>query len=107
MQTKIKLRKLSFIKLIIVAIMLIGFTSCGESWDRAVKDIKSDYGGGLHRKVTVYDYNGNAIQSWEGYFDTQMGDSSGQPFVKFDIPNSNGRKIRVMIQGGIIINEEI
>ena len=96
-----------FIKFISIIVLIIITTSCGESWDRAVKYIKSDYGGGLHRKVTVYDYNGNSIQSWEGYFDTQMGDSSGQPFVKFDIPNSDGRKIRVMIQGGIIINEEI
>ena len=93
-------------KFIIVAIMLIGFTSC-ESFDRKIKDLKSDYCGGLHRKVTVYDYSGNIIQSWEGNFDTQMGDTSGQPFVKFDLPDSNGKKVRVMIQGGIIINEEI
>lgn len=96
-----------FIKFISIIVLIIFTTSCGESWDRAVKDIKSDYGGGLHRKVTVYDYKGESIQSWEGYFDTQMGDTSGTPYVKFDIPDSNGRKIRVMIQGGIIINEEI
>ena len=72
-----------------------------------VKDIKSDYGGGLHRKVTVYDYNGNVVQTWEGKFDTQMGDTSGVPYVKFDRVDSTGKNVRVIVQGGIIINEEI
>lgn len=96
-----------FIKFISIIVLIIFTTSCGESWDRSIKDIKSNFGGGLYRKVTIYDYEGDSIQSWEGYFDTQMGDKSGTPYVKFDIPDSNGRKIRVMIQGGIIINEEI
>ena len=50
---------------------------------------------------------GNAIKSWEGKFDTQMGDSAGTPYVKFDRTDSTGRKVRVLVQGGIIINEEI
>lgn len=37
-----------FIKFISIIVLIIFTTSCGESWDRAVKDIKSDYGGGLH-----------------------------------------------------------
>ena len=72
-----------------------------------IKDIESDYGGGLYRKITVYDYNGNVVQTWEGKFDTQMGDTSGVPYVKFDRIDSSGRKVRVIVQGGIIINEEI
>jgi hypothetical protein len=36
-----------------------------------------------------------------------MGDTSGVPYVKFDIPDGTGRKVRVIVQGGIIINEEI
>lgn len=97
----------TFIKFIIGAVLLVAVTSCGESWDRTMKDFRSDYGGGLYRKVTVYDYNGNVIKTWKGRFDTQMGDSAGTPYVKFDIPDSTGRKVRVMVQGGIIINEEI
>lgn len=89
------------------AVLICLMSSCTESWDRMVKDIESDYGGGLHRRITVYDYNGNVIQTWEGKFDTQMGDTSGVPYVKFDRHDSSGRKVRVIVQGGIIINEEI
>ena len=89
------------------AVLLVAVSSCGESYDRMIKDFKSDYHGGLQRKVTVYDYNGNLIKTWEGKFDTQMGDTSGVPYVKFDIPDGTGRKVRVIVQGGIIINEEI
>ena len=100
----------TFIKFIIGAILVIAIgatISCSESWERTVKDIRSDYGGGLYRRVTVYDYQGDTIKSWEGKFDIQMGDSSGVPYVKFDRNDSTGRKVRVLVQGGIIINEEI
>jgi hypothetical protein len=97
----------TFIKFIFGAIMLVAISSCTESFERTIKDMKSDYGGGLYRRVTVYDYNGDIIKTWEGKFDTQMGDSAGTPYVKFDLPDSTGKKVRVMVQGGIIINEEI
>lgn len=97
----------SFFKFAIVAVLAIVTSSCTESWERMVKDVASDYGGGLHRRVTVYDYNGNVVKTWEGKFDTQMGDSSGVPYVKFDRTDSTGRKVRVLVQGGIIINEEL
>lgn len=97
----------TFIKFIFGAMLLFSVSSCTESWDRFTKDIASDYGGGLHRKITVYDYSGNIVKSWEGKFDTQMGDTSGVPYVKFDRNDSTGRKVRVLVQGGIIINEEI
>lgn len=96
----------ALIKFIFGAVLLVSVSSCSESFDRLTKDFASDYGGGLNRKVTVYDYNGNPVKSWEGKFDTQMGDTSGVPYVKFDIPDSTGRKVRVIVQGGIIINEE-
>ena len=97
----------TFIKFIFGAVLLVAVSSCSESFDRLAKDFSSDYGGGLNRKVTVYDYNGNLIKTWEGKFDTQMGDTSGVPYVKFDLPDSTGRKVRVIVQGGIIINEEL
>ena len=52
----------TFIKFIIGAVLLIATTSCSESWDRTIKDMKSDYGGGLYRRVTVYDYQGKCYQ---------------------------------------------
>lgn len=96
----------TFIKFILGAVLLVTVSSCTESFDRFTKDLTSDYGGGLNRTVSVYDYNGNLVKSWTGKFDTQMGDTSGVPFVEFDRRDSTGRKVRVIIQGGIIINEE-
>lgn len=80
--------------LIICAMSLIG---C-ESWSRSVKSVKSDLGGGLDRTVTVYSYDGTVIKSWTGKFD--VSENSNETF--FD--DENGK--RVIIQGGIIINEE-
>lgn len=93
------------INFIFGAVLLVAVSSCTESFDRSVKSFSSNYGGGLNRKVTVYDYSGNEVKSWEGKFDIQMGNASGMPYVEFDIPTSNGKK-RVIIQGGIIIDEE-
>lgn len=99
----------TFLKFTFIAILLFYVSSCAEPCDRAVKDVESDFIGGTKRKVTVYDYNGEIIKSWEGKFNTQiqMGDVNGLPYVKFNIPDSAGRKKRVIVKGGIIINEEI
>lgn len=64
---------------------------------REIKSTFSDLTGGLDRTVTVYDYNGEAIKSWTGHFDV----SESENEVYFDL---NGK--RVIIHGGIVINEE-
>lgn len=64
---------------------------------REIKSTVSDWTGGLDRTVTVYDYNGEAIKSWTGHFDV----SESENEVYFDL---NGK--RVIIHGGIVINEE-
>lgn len=53
--------------------------------------------GGLRRTVTVYSYSGDEIASWSGKFDVTENDQE----TYFDI---DGR--RIIIRGGIIINEE-
>ena len=63
-----------------------------------MKSIGSNWTGGLNRTVTVYDYNGQEIKSWTGKFDVTEDDNE----VYFD--DENGK--RVIIQGGIVINEE-
>lgn len=68
-----------------------------ESGQRAFKTQQSNFGGGLNRTVTVYSYSGDEIRSWTGKFDVTENDQE----TYFDI---DGR--RVIIQGGIIINEE-
>lgn len=65
---------------------------------RTLKSVSSDFGGGLDRTVTVYDYSGNKIRSWTGKFDV----SESENEVYFD--NEDGK--RVIIHGGIVINEE-
>lgn len=89
--------------LIITALLLL--TGC-ESWKRTVKDFQSDYGGGLYRTVTVYDYQGDTIKQWTGKFDVQF-DTSGAGQVLFDYIDHNGDRKRVVVQGGIVINEEL
>lgn len=88
-------------KKIIVAVLsivtIIGMTGCA-SIDRDLKSLSSDIVGGIDRTVTVYDYNGNVIQSWSGKFDV----SSSETEVYFD--DEDGK--RVIIHGGIVINEE-
>lgn len=73
---------------------LTGCASCS----RSMKSFQSDISGGLHRKITVYDYNGREIKSWEGKFDV----SNSENEVYFD--DADGK--RVIIHGGIVINEE-
>lgn len=87
-------------KLVLVALALLTLSSCTESTQRNLKSIKSNWTGGLNRKVEVYDYNGGLIKSWEGRFDVRETDQNS---VYFD--DADGK--RVIISGGIIINEEI
>lgn len=90
---------------IAVCIILIFVTLAGFKWYfnntesglRALKSQESELSGGLNRTVTVYGYSGEEIRSWTGKFDVTENDQE----TWFDI---DGR--RVIIQGGIVINEE-
>ena len=80
----------------LLATMMLALTGCA-SWKRAWKSFGSDVSGGLNRTVTVYSYDGDVLGQWSGKFD--VSESESETF--FDV---NGK--RVIIQGGIIINEE-
>ena len=90
---------------IIVGIVLVAAIGAGMHWyyngtakgQRALKSQESNLDGGLSRTVTVYSYSGDEIASWSGKFDVTENDQE----TYFDI---DGR--RIIIQGGIIINEE-
>lgn len=88
--------KKKIIAMILILIMVLSLAGCA-SWQREMKTISSDWGGGLNRTVTVYDYTGNPIQSWTGKIDL----SESENEVWFDL---NGK--RTIIQGGIIIVQE-
>lgn len=76
------------------SLLLGGCASCA----REMKTLSSDWGGGLDRTVTLYNYNGQKMQQWSGKFDL----SSDNQEVFFD--DQNGK--RVIIQGGIVVVEE-
>lgn len=90
---------------IIVGMILVAAIGAGFHWyfnstasgQRALKSQESNLDGGLSRTVTVYSYSGDVIASWSGKYDVTENDQE----TWFDI---DGR--RVIIQGGIIINEE-
>lgn len=86
-----------FIAIVLVLVMCLTMFAGCASWRRSMKTLGSDFGGGLYRRVTVYDYSGNILGIWEGKFDVQ--ESETETF--FDL---NGK--RVIIQNAIIINEE-
>ena len=85
-----------FVVVMVLALACVMLSGC-ESWERGMKSIASDFAGGLHRTVSVYSYDGDLIQQWSGKFD--VSDSENE--VYFDL---NGK--RIIIQGGIVINEE-
>ena len=87
-------------KLIIAAVVMMAMCACTESMQRNLKSINSDWNGGLYRKVEVYDYNGNKIKEYQGKFDVE---ETPYNSVYFDM--EDGR--RIIVHGGIIINEEI
>ena len=76
--------------------IIVGIGGC-QSRERSMKSLSSDISGGLDRTVTVYDYNGQVIRQYAGKFDV----SESENEVYFDIDGK-----RVIIHGGIVINEE-
>ena len=73
---------------------MLGCASCSMT----MKSIGSDFDGGLDRTVTLYNYNGEVLDSWSGKCDMS---SSGEE-IYFD--DENGK--RVIIHGGIVVAEE-
>lgn len=86
-----------FLFIVCISLTINLLTSC-ESCSREVHSIRSDMLGGLHRKVTLLDYNGDTLKVWEGKFDVQFTDRNSAYW------DMDGK--RVMISGGIIVNEE-
>ena len=78
--------------------MLLVGSLCGcAGFQRSMKSIGSDITGGLDRTVTVYSYDGKKLGEWSGKFDV----SSSEQETFFDIDGK-----RIILQNGIIINEE-
>ena len=91
-----------YLILVVITILLssIFLTGC-ESCSRDIKTINSDFNGGLNRIVSVYDYSGKLIKTYEGKVDIG-GSPDGSGEILFDL---NGK--RTIINGGIVIIDEI
>ena len=80
-----------------ITVLAITVTGCTGSQERGIKNIKSNWTGGLNRTITLYNYNGKAVRTWEGKID--MSESVNE--TDFIV---NGK--RVIIHGGIVVAEE-
>lgn len=82
---------------IAIVCVLILILSSTAGFKRFMKSTFSSFSG-LDRTITVYDYDGDVVRQWSGKFDV----SSSEYEVYFDDENNH----RVIIHGGIVINEE-
>ena len=93
------MKKIMIIAVTICVVLLGGvFVFNTASIQRKIKSWRSEIDGGLERTVTVYDYTGKEIRHWTGKFDVSESESE----TYFD--DEDGK--RVVIHGGIVINEE-
>lgn len=84
-----------------VATSIIFLSGCtSASFEREMKSWESETNGGLNRVITVYDYNGDVIKTYEGKIDIETSTSNDK--VLFDL---NGK--RNIIFGGIVTIEEV
>lgn len=100
-QTKMKRTSRVIMWIVVVLALVFAFFAFGpQSCKRELKSIGSDWGGGLNRKVEVYDNCGNLLKTYSGKIDIRDEGSDNQVFFDLD-----GK--RIWIQGGIVISEEI
>ena len=60
------------IMMVIAALLLcVTLCSCTAQCSRACKDMDSNYNGGLHRTVKVYDIDGDLVAEYTGKFDIE------------------------------------
>jgi hypothetical protein len=90
------MKKIFVVLAILTIVMLMG---CTEAFKRKIKDLQSEYSGGLNRVLTVYALSGEVIKTYEGRFDIDA-DTTGQK-IKFDIDGK-----RVIIYNATVVVEE-
>ena len=71
-----------------------------EAGKRAIKTQQSNLGGGIERKITVYDVQGDMIAEYEGKFDIEYDDDR----ILFD-DEQGLRHIIYYPTGNVIIDE--
>lgn len=98
------MRNWNFLKwFTVITLCTILFICCLKAFEyvgslkRFSKGVESNWGGGLKRTVTLYDYNGNILKQWYGKIDMSESERETDFIVE-------GR--RVIIHGGIAVVEE-
>lgn len=85
------------VAVIIICLMMIGSYFRRSSVQRAAKDFKAEYLGGLKRKVTLYSNDGKILKEYRGRIDLTNSENE----LQFEL---NGK--RIIIHGGIAVVEE-
>lgn len=67
--------KKKFMAFILASLMILSLASC-SSLERGVKDISSDFSGGLNRTINVYSMTGELIATHTGKVDIEDRDNS-------------------------------
>lgn len=88
---------------ITVGIWVAGWFYCTHTEDgkRALKTQQSNFGGGIERKVTVYDIEGDIIAEYRGKFDVEYDNDR----ILFD--DENGMRHIIYYPTGNVIIDEI
>ena len=71
-----------------------------EAGKRAIKTQQSNFGGGIERRITVYDVEGDVIAKYEGRFDIEYDDDR----ILFD-DEEGLRQIIYYPTGNVIVDE--
>lgn len=83
--------------------VLIGWWNLNSaSGRRAYKDQESNLNGGIERIVTVYDINGDIIETYEGKFDIE---TDRESYILFD--DEQGQRHIIYYTTGTIIVDEV
>ena len=90
------------ILLILVAVM-VSAISCA-SLTRKIKDVKSDFTGGLNREVNVYTMSGEKIATYKGKIDIEENADCSK--VKFELDGKRYIYYNCMVEAIEIDDEE-
>ena len=80
-----------------IVALATALTGCGQTFQREIKSLQSEYSGGLNRTVTVYNMQGEPIKEYTGKIDVETNENK----VLFDL---NGK--RTIIYNATVIVQE-
>lgn len=90
---------------IVVSGGIIFWGAFSASGQRALKDQQSQLSNGIQRTITVYDIDGDILETYTGKFDVQSTETDGMIYIKFDDEDGN-RHLIYSASGTVVITEE-